>query len=125
MRREIFPSVAQNLVLADILDEQCARAGRVGAARSVRNSLSRSLHTLYGDRESVFQTIMQVEANAVRAEAATFMRLMDEDKAARAVLMKFARAFSTQVATTALANGRNKLEERLARWLLMVSDRTG
>jgi hypothetical protein len=33
------------------------------------------------------------------------------------------RAFAIQVAFTALANGRAKLEERLARWLLMVHDR--
>jgi CRP-like cAMP-binding protein len=38
---------------------------------------------------------------------------------------RYARAFSIQVATTALANGRSKLDERLARWLLMVSDRVG
>jgi CRP-like cAMP-binding protein len=31
--------------------------------------------------------------------------------------------FSVQVAHTALANGRAKIEERLARWLLMVHDR--
>ena len=32
-------------------------------------------------------------------------------------------AFQTQVTQTALANGRSKIEERLARWLLMADDR--
>ena len=31
--------------------------------------------------------------------------------------------FSFRPRTTALANGRSKIEERLARWLLMASDR--
>ena len=33
------------------------------------------------------------------------------------------RPFSTQTAQTAVANGRSKVEERLARWLLMADDR--
>jgi len=32
-------------------------------------------------------------------------------------------AFVVQTAQTALANGRNKIEQRLARWLLMADDR--
>ena len=32
-------------------------------------------------------------------------------------------ANAIQLASTALANGRSKLEERLARWLVMVQDR--
>ena len=38
-------------------------------------------------------------------------------------LLKAAYAFQTQVTQTALANGRSKIEERLARWLLMADDR--
>ena len=38
-------------------------------------------------------------------------------------MLKSAQAFMIQTAHTALANGRAKLEERLARWLLMAHDR--
>ena len=38
-------------------------------------------------------------------------------------LLRYTHAFLTQTAQTALANGRSKLEERLARWLLMADDR--
>jgi CRP-like cAMP-binding protein len=37
--------------------------------------------------------------------------------------MKYTDAFLMQTAQTALANGRSKIEERLARWLLMAQDR--
>src|SRR5258705_2187995 len=38
-------------------------------------------------------------------------------------MLRCAQAFLHQTTTTALANGRSKMEERLARWLLMADDR--
>ncbi|MBB3902776.1 Crp/Fnr family transcriptional regulator [Methylobacterium brachythecii] len=38
-------------------------------------------------------------------------------------LLRYVQTFNTQVAGTALANGRYKLDQRLARWLLMCHDR--
>jgi CRP-like cAMP-binding protein len=38
-------------------------------------------------------------------------------------LLRYAHGFLRQTTSTALSNGRAKLEERLARWLLMASDR--
>jgi len=41
----------------------------------------------------------------------------------RRALLRYGHSFVIQTAHTALANGRNKLLERLARWLLMAHDR--
>ena len=38
-------------------------------------------------------------------------------------MLRYANAFLLQTTTTALANGRSKIDERLARWLLMAADR--
>jgi CRP-like cAMP-binding protein len=38
-------------------------------------------------------------------------------------LLRYANTLMAQMAYTALANGRYKIEERLARWLLMADDR--
>jgi CRP-like cAMP-binding protein len=38
-------------------------------------------------------------------------------------LLNYAHQFMTQMADTALSNGRHKIEERLARWLLLADDR--
>jgi CRP-like cAMP-binding protein len=38
-------------------------------------------------------------------------------------MLRYADAFLRQTTSTALANGRSKIEERLARWLLMAGDR--
>jgi CRP-like cAMP-binding protein len=37
--------------------------------------------------------------------------------------LRYAHVFTVQTAYTALANARGKIEERLARWLLMTHDR--
>ncbi|MEI9405898.1 Crp/Fnr family transcriptional regulator [Mesorhizobium argentiipisi] len=39
-------------------------------------------------------------------------------------LLRYANAFLVQASRTALVNGHSKIEERLARWLLMVHDRS-
>ena len=40
-------------------------------------------------------------------------------------MLHYAHAYLLQTTSTALANGRSKIEERLARWLLMAHDRVG
>ncbi len=50
-------------------------------------------------------------------------RAIDKSPTLHRELLKAAYAFQTQVTQTALANGRSKIEERLARWLLMADDR--
>jgi CRP-like cAMP-binding protein len=83
------------------------------------------LGVVYGDEGSPFQTYMQVEGSGYRFDAHRLRVALDERPTLRKLMLHYARAFSIQVATTALANGRSKLDQRLCRWLLMVSDRTG
>ena len=83
------------------------------------------LSVIYGDKENPFQTVMQVAGSAMTVEADRLRYVMEQNPEIRMLLLHFARAFSIQVASTALANGRSKLDERLARWLLMVGDRAG
>jgi hypothetical protein len=40
-------------------------------------------------------------------------------------LLKFVQAFMVQTSHTAIANARAKLDQRLARWILMAHDRIG
>ena len=48
---------------------------------------------------------------------------MDTRPGVSVLARHYVRAFELQVASTASANGRALLEQRLARWLLMVQDR--
>jgi CRP-like cAMP-binding protein len=77
------------------------------------------------DRFSPFETYMQVAGSATRVEADRLVAACDTSPVLRILLQRYLRFLSVQVAATAAANGRAKLDERLARWLLMVGDRMG
>jgi len=106
-------------VVADVEGRLAVELGLIG-----REGMA-DLALIYGDDTSPFQTYMQVEGSAYRFSAARLRTALAERPGLRDLLLHYARAFSIQVATTALANGRSKLEERLCRWLLMVGDRVG
>ena len=106
-------------VVADIDGRLVVELGIVGREGMV------GLNVVYDDPEDPFHVFMQIEGSALRADAGTMRKAMGAHPDLHRLLLHYARAFSIQVGTTALANGRSKLDERLARWLLMVSDRVG
>ena len=106
-------------VIADADGKMAVELGIVGREGMI------GLSVVYGDLDNPYQTIVQVEGAAMVVEAERLRQLIDKRADIRAIMLRFARAFSIQVASTALANGRAKLDERLARWLLMVADRAG
>jgi len=76
-----------------------------------------------GDDRAQHSAYMQIGGNGRRMPAAAFLDALGRSESLRSLMMKSAQAFMIQTAHTALANGRAKLEERLARWLLMAHDR--
>ena len=48
---------------------------------------------------------------------------MEQSALLQRMFLRFAHAFFVPATYTALTNGRSKVEERLARWLLMAHDR--
>ncbi len=76
-----------------------------------------------GDPRAAQTTVMQIAGAGHRISASRLRELMADSTSLRERLQLFARAFTIQVAHTALANGAGLLEQRLARWLLMLHDR--
>lgn len=72
---------------------------------------------------SAHETYMQIAGVGRRISAASLRDLMSQSISLQRLLLQHGYAFTVQAAQTALANGRHKLEERLARWLLMAHDR--
>ena len=75
--------------------------------------------------QSPFETFIQVEGTGYRLAADRLVQAIASSEELRKVLARYARMFYLQVASTSVSNGSSKLEERLARWLLMVGDRAG
>ena len=77
---------------------------------------------LGGDR-SPLSTYVQIAGSAHRIACSQLSLMMGENSSLDRALRHYVQVYLTQIAQTALANGRAKLEERLARWLLMAQDR--
>lgn len=81
------------------------------------------LTLLLNDDRSTYATNVQVAGHAHRLPAAVLNQALLASRSLHNALLRFVRAAEIQTASTASANGRAKLEERLARWLLMTHDR--
>ena len=78
---------------------------------------------IMGDNRAQHSTYMQIGGSGLRIAADKFCAALRQSESLNVLMLKSAQAFMIQTAHTALANGRAKLEERLARWLLMAHDR--
>lgn len=78
---------------------------------------------IMGDNRAQHSTYMQIGGSGHRIPAQALCEGLAKSEGLRALMLKSAQGFMIQTAHTALANGRAKLEQRLARWLLMAHDR--
>ena len=81
------------------------------------------LDAVLGDEASPNETLVQSPGTALRISTADLRRAMKASPALTALLLHYVRVFLVQTSQTALANGRGRIDERLARWLLMWDDR--
>jgi CRP-like cAMP-binding protein len=77
-----------------------------------------------GGNQSPHSTYIQVAGEGQRIPAKELRNAMDASATLSNVLLKFVQAFMVQTAHTAIANARSRLDQRLARWILMAQDRT-
>jgi CRP-like cAMP-binding protein len=71
------------------------------------------------------KTFMQASGEGFRLAAAVFNRILDQNSALRGFFLRYLQSCETQLAQSAVANGRYLTHQRLARWLLMCHDRLG
>jgi CRP-like cAMP-binding protein len=76
-----------------------------------------------GVERAANETYMQAAGAGQRMPAANLRNAIATSHSLHQNLLRYAHAFLVQTTSTALANGRSKIEERLARWLLMADDR--
>jgi len=70
-----------------------------------------------------FEVIMQVAGHGHRIPLAEMARLFQQNVDVRDMVLRYIRAAFFQLSQSALANTQLNVEQRLARWLLMVHDR--
>ncbi len=104
-------------VVASMPDGRQVEAGIIGSEGIV------DIAVVNGADRTPLNSFVQVAGEALRMPAADLRRAMAASPALRTRLMQFVQTFLVQVAHTAFANAANTIEERLARWLLMATDR--
>ncbi len=99
--------------------------GRHGAAEVgiVGREGMTGLSIVLGAERSPYETFIQGEGEAQRIDADDLRRVMSESESLAALFFRYGHVFLIQAGHTALANAQGKVEERLARWLLMAHDR--
>ena len=105
-------------VVAVQADETRIEVGLIG-----REGMSGSAVVLGGE-QSPHSTYIQVAGEGLRMPAKELRKAMDGSNSLRDLLLKFVQVFMVQTAHTAIANARSRIDQRLARWILMAHDRT-
>ncbi len=112
-----FPTDGVGSMIASGRDDRQIEAGLFG-----RDGMS-GISIVMGDDQPANRTLMQVGGSALALPAAMLQKILGDAPSVQRHLLRYAQTMMTQTAQTALSNGQARLEERLARWLLMCHDR--
>ena len=102
-------------VYADGSIIEMATIGREGCA---------GVQAVFGAKGSSARLLVQIPGSAAKMSRAAFMRAMESMPSFRSLMFAYVQAFLEQVMVSAACNGAHSLKERLARWLLMMRDRS-
>jgi CRP-like cAMP-binding protein len=109
-----FPDSGVVSVLAVYADGsiiEMATIGREGCA---------GVQAVFGAKSSSARLLVQIPGSAAKMSRAAFARAMESMPSFRRLMYSYVQAFLEQVK----CNGAHSLKERLARWLLMMRDRS-
>jgi CRP-like cAMP-binding protein len=113
-----FPDSGVVSVLAVYVDGsmiEMATIGREGCT---------GVQAALGAKSSSAQFLVQIPGTAAKMSRKAFMRAMESMPSFRSLMYAYVRAFLEQVMVSVACNGAHSLKERLARWLLMMRDRS-
>jgi CRP-like cAMP-binding protein len=79
---------------------------------------------VFGAKRSSARLLVQIPGSAAKMSRAAFTRAMGSMPSFRNLMYNYVHAFLEQVLVSVACNGAHSLKERLARWLLMMRDRS-
>lgn len=82
-----------------------------------------STATVLGSDQAAHEVLVQVGGPWLRIRVEALRSAIRSSPALHDLLLRYAHVFTMTVSQTAMSNGTAKIEERLARWLLMAHDR--
>src|ERR1700731_2634922 len=82
-----------------------------------------AVKAVLGAESSSIRLLIQLPGGAAKMSRAAFTQAMGAMPSFRNLMYAYAQAFLEQVLVSVACNGAHSLQERLARWLLMMRDR--
>src|SRR6202161_3726243 len=82
------------------------------------------VQAIFGAKRSSVQLLVQIPGSAAKISRAAFTRAMQSMPSFRSLMEAYVQAFLEQVMVSVACNGAHSLKQRLARWLLMMRDRS-
>lgn len=104
-------------LIAAAIDGQQIEVGLVGREGMV------GLPILRDAEQTPIEARVQARGRALSMPSSALREALQRSSGLHGALLRYAQTVETQFGYTALANARYKLEQRLARWLLMCHDR--
>src|ERR1700674_2657366 len=81
------------------------------------------VQAVFGAKRASVQLLVQIPGSAAKMSRAAFTRATESMPSFRSLMYAYVHAFLEQVLVSVACNGVHSLNQRLARWLLMMRDR--
>jgi CRP-like cAMP-binding protein len=82
------------------------------------------MQAFFGAKTSSVRLLVQIPGSAAKMSRVAFVRTMESMPSFRNLMSAYNQAFLEQVLVSVACNGAHSLKQRLARWLLMMRDRS-
>ncbi len=112
-----FPNEGLISLVVELRDGKSVEAGLLG-----KDGAS-GMPAVLGLSRSPLREIVQIAGNGFRVKISTLRGILESNPQMHVTLGRYAAGLAMQVAQTAACNRLHKIEERLARWLLIAQDR--
>ena len=98
--------------------------GRIIEMATIGREGCTGMQAALGAESSFYRLLVQIPGGAARMAGAAFTRAMSSVPSFRSLMYAYLQAFLEQVLVSVACNGAHSLKQRVARWLLMMRDRS-
>lgn len=119
IREVYFPARAMISLVSALADNSTTEIGLVGNEGIV------GLPAFLGGDFTVNRAIVQIAGNAMKLDASVLKREFDREGELQKRLLLYTQVLLTQISQISACKSRHRLEQQLARWLLLVRDCVG
>ena len=118
LQHVFFPDSGVVSVVAVYADGSIIEMATIGREGST------GMQAIFGAKTSSVRLLVQIPGSATKMSRAAFTRAGESMPAFRSLMYAYVQAFLEQVMVSVACNGAHSLKQRLARWLLMMRDRS-